>query len=134
MATIGLGSKVQVDDGASNAFVDFDEVTNITVPMQELATVESTHLGISNRMRTYVAGLIEPGLMSFEQNWSDAAYDRALDLRGVTKNYKVIFPDTSTAAFAGILQKAEIDVQVDQIIKIKNEVKVTGSVTFTPAE
>lgn len=131
MATIGYGSSIEIDDGTSAAFVAFDAVTSITVPSQEQATVESTHLLSANRYREYVAGLIEPGDCGFTCRWSDTAYARVLSARGAAHMFKIKFPDTSHADFAGIITKAEIEVGFDAVVDIKVSLKVTGPVTFT---
>jgi len=133
---IGLGAKISVDDGTGTPpanVVDFTDVTQITVPTSDINVVENSHLGVLNRTRTYVAGLIDPGMMDFTQRYTDDAYDRALKLRGNAHNWTITFPDTSKAAFAGFVTKVECDIAaLDQIVDMKLSVKVTGAVTFTP--
>ena len=130
---IGYGSKIQVNDGASASYADFENVTQITVPVQEQAEVESTHLESANRFREYVVGLIDPGSCEFTSRFTDAEYDRLVDLRGVSKSFKIIFPDTSSAVFSGFIRKTELEIQNENVIDMKTTIRVSGSVTFTTA-
>lgn len=131
MAKIGYGASVEVNDGTGDAFQALNEITNITVPSPEVATVESTHLNSTNRTRTYVVGLTEPGEFSVEQNYADAEYTRLVGLRGTSKSWKVIAPDTDfTASFTGVITKVEMQVS-EELMKMTTTVKVMGPVTLT---
>lgn len=130
MAAIGFGSKLEVDDGASSAFVAF-ETRQVSIPKADLEYIDASYLNMGDRYRRYVAGLIAPGDMTFEVLYTKDDLTRLYALRATTKNYKITFPDASTVTFAGILQNAEMDVTVDQVMVVKGSVRVTGAITFT---
>ena len=107
MAIIGLGTGITVTDGASNAAQAFGFVKEITIPSADLQYVDVSYLGQGNSYRQYIAGMIEPGDMAFTLQYSKVDLARVYALRGNVKSWVVTFPDLSTVAFQGILQKGE---------------------------
>lgn len=132
MAQLGFGTKIQVDDGASSAFVDLVEVTSITVPTGEDGRVEYSHLGQVGRGKLYLPGLKEPGEVTVEQNATEAELVRLNTIKAAatTKNWKVILPDGATFTFAGFISKMEVAADAgESIIKNRLSVAISGDVT-----
>lgn len=149
MAVIGFTAKLELNDGASNAFVVVDETTMITLPAQDVTTVETTYLGLSTPYKTYTPGLTDSGTLSFECNYTKATYTRLQAVRGKLKHttiippsgtnveWKVTAPDEDAGGVGtaqsftmnGILTKLDLSMEVEGVMRIKGEVKVSGAIT-----
>lgn len=150
MATIGFTAKLELDNGGGT-FAIIDEATMITVPAQETTTVETTHLNLSTPMKTFTPGLTDPGVLSFEANYTKASYNQLNAVRGKLKDganpipptgddikWRITAPDedgagagtAQTFTFAGILTKLELGFETEAVVKIKGEVKVSGAITI----
>lgn len=145
MATIGFTAKLELDNG-SGTFAVIDEATMITVPAQETTTVETTHLNLSTPIKTFTPGLTDPGVLSFEANYTKASYNQLNAVRGKLKDganpipptgddikWKITAPDDGTPqvfTFNGILTKLELGFETEAVVKIKGEVKVSGEITI----
>lgn len=149
MAVIGFTAKLELNDGASNAFVVVDEATTITLPAQDVTTVETTYLGLPTPHKTYTPGLTDSGTLGFECNYAATTYNRLQAVRGYLKyttqippsgtavQWKVTAPDedaggagtAQTFTMNGILTKLDVSFEVEGVVKIKGEVKVSGAIT-----
>jgi len=149
MATIGFTAKLELNDGASNAYDVVAETTMITLPAQDVTTVETTYLGLSTPHKTFTPGLTDSGVLSFECNFTEATYNRLQAVRGKLKhttiippsgtdvNWKVTAPDEDaggagtamTFTMNGILTKLEVSMEVEAVMKIKGEIKISGAIT-----
>jgi hypothetical protein len=127
---IGFGTTVSVNDGTSGAMVAFTRVTQVSVPSEDQEQVEDTHLLSTDRIRTYVDGLITPGEFSFTQRYDKDAMTRAKALRGVSKSYEIEMADGSTFTFTGKLKKSEQEISNDAIMDIKHMVQINSAVTW----
>lgn len=148
MAVIGFTSKLELDPGTAT-FGLISDTTMISIPAQEVSTVETSWLGMSDTNRTYTPGLTDPGVMSFECNYTKTGYSALNAVRGKLKvttaipptgnaiNWKITCPDEDGAGvntaqsftFNGILTKLEVSIETEGLMKIKGEVKVSGPVT-----
>lgn len=63
-AILGLGAKFHLHDGTS--LVEFDGVISVNRPSLSVDTVDTTHHGTSGGVRTFMAGLADPGELSVE--------------------------------------------------------------------
>lgn len=147
MAVIGFTSKLELDPG-TGTFATVSETTMITVPAQEVTTVETSYLGMSNPVKTFTPALTDPGVMAFECNYQKDTYNTLNGVRGKLKvngpipptgnpiQWKITAPDedggsasNQTFTFNGILTKLEVNIEVEGLMKIKGEVKVSGPIT-----
>lgn len=133
MSQIGLGWKIQVDDGAANAFVDITAVTNLNVPSDgPFGTVESKRLDITNKTVTRVPTVKTPGSFSFTYEFDKTQFARLELIRGIEKNWKVSSTDAVawTRTAPGVLVEQKIEgVSADGIVQVACTVEVTGAAT-----
>lgn len=149
MALIGFSAKLEVNDGASNAYQEVDETTMITLPSQDTTTIEASYLGMTDPYKEFLPGLTDSGVLGFEANYSATVYSRLNDLLGKLKhgnripatgtsvNWKVTAPDADAGGSGspqvftmnGILTKLEVSMEVEAVMKIKGEVKINGQIT-----
>ncbi|MBX9677424.1 MAG: hypothetical protein K2X38_01585 [Gemmataceae bacterium] len=145
MATIGYTAKLQVKKGT--AFEDVSpEVVTIQLPAIEVSSVESTHLNVTDGFKTYLPGLKNSGVLSFEANYTKDAYTLLDGIRGKLKEgtteieWKITAPDEDAGAtpstftpqtfqFKGFVMKTEVGFEPEGVSKIKCEVQVVGKVT-----
>jgi len=149
MAFIGFSAKLELDPGTAT-YALISDATTITLPSQETASIETSHLNMANTMRTFTPGLTDPGVLSFECDYSKATYNTLVAVKGLLKiggqipptgnniNWRISSPDEDGAAagnpqtftFNGFLTKLETSFEMESVIKIKGEVKVSGLVTI----
>src|SRR3954465_2047613 len=101
MATIGYGAKLKI----GTAFVA--EAAMITLPSFEVAEVESTHLGVVNRTRTWIPGLTDGGTFSFECNYTAAEFSTLFGLLGTDSDFIIYSPESELQMleFGGFIKK-----------------------------
>ena len=144
MAIIGFSAALAIDPGTAT-FTNLPELVMVSLPAFETTTVETSHLGLSNTYKTFTPGLTDGGVMTFECNYSKAAYTQLQTVLGKLKittaippsgndiRYRVTLPDED-AGGAGTAQvftltKMECSAEVESIMKIKGEVKVNSNIT-----
>ena len=106
-ATIGYGSTLKKGDGATpEIFTTIAEVFSIEPPSQESDDVEVTNLDSLGRMKEYIAGMGEPGELSFEMNFlpTNATQDATTGLiadrvSGIVQNFQIEFPSKLSEEF-----------------------------------
>jgi hypothetical protein len=131
-ASIGFGTTLSVNDGASGAQVEFTMLKDFNAPVEDYEFVEATYMNMPDRSRRYVAGLISPGDVSFTLLYTKTDYARCVLLQGTQKAYVATYPDDSTHEFDMIMGKMELPVTADGIMEIKCTGRVIGSPVFTP--
>lgn len=147
---IGFGATLDVNDGASNAYEDIPEVTMITLPDLSTTSVETTYLGLSEPYKTFTPGLTDAGVLTFDCNWSSATYARMFALLGKLKhstripptgtdvNWRITSPDedasgsggAQTYTFNGFLTKIGQPIEIEGVMKMSCEVKISGEITI----
>ena len=133
MASIGFGGKLEVNDGASDAFQSFETIS-CSLPKQDQEWVEYTYMNQTGRRRKWLQGLQGPGDFTYEVNYKKADLTRIYALVGVSKTYKITFSDTSTATFDAIGNNPEMEITADGLMKIKCTARlVDDDVTFVAA-
>lgn len=133
MAEIGYGASVEIDDGASNAFAAFVDVTSLTPPAKEATDVETWHLNSANKVKTYQPGMYEPGECVVNSWYSDAEYERHYANIGEAHNFKVKFSASGTVVtFPGYIKKVEAGIGGGEENKtLVTTIKVTGDYTIS---
>lgn len=131
MPTIGLGAKLEVNDGASSAFVEIPALLNLTVPDPEFGAAESKLLSqASDKTIRMVPTMKTPGEFQFQYEFDGDVKDRLDDLLGVSKQWKPTLVDgvsTWTKTVPGFLKSNKLDqVEPDQIQTVTAVVVVSG--------
>lgn len=139
-ATIGYGSKLKRGDGGTpETFTAIAEVFSIEPPSQESDDVEVTNLDSPSRMKEYIAGMGEPGEVSFEMNFlpTHATQDATTGLiadrvSGDVKNWQILFSDaaSTTATFAGYVKSFQGSLAVSDRLTASCTIKVTGPLVW----
>lgn len=97
--SIGYGSLLYINDGASSAYVVIDNVVDAEPPAEKLGTVESKRLSISGGVLVHVPTLFDPGEVQIKQQFTQAGFSRLEGLRKAKTKSNVKFTmvdDTST--------------------------------------
>lgn len=138
MPCIGLGDKIQVDDGASNAFVDIDDVINLNIPDDEFGVVESKRLNqASDKLIRKVLTMKDAGEFTFQYEFSAIKKTRLDALKGTAKNFKIVLNSdggtaTWTATFPGSIRANKVEqVAPDEIKLATCTVVVTGPIVIS---
>ena len=137
-AAMGAGAAFGIGDGASSeVFSDIAEVLSISPPSQSVDIIDVTHLKSTDRVREFIAGMIDPGEVSIEMNFvpgsaADTAI-QALEGLSTTTNFRVTFPDGTSGSvtwiFAGFLSGYEPAIPSGEKMTANVTFKVTGTTT-----
>lgn len=95
-ATIGLGAKIEVNDGsggAGSAFGEVVDILDITPPDVEVGVVDRKPLNLSDRTLRKKAALKDPGEFSFVYEFSKGKKDRLDALIGSDRAFKITMLD-----------------------------------------
>lgn len=131
MPVIGRGATLEVDDGASNAFVEIADIVNLTVPDVEVGVVESKRLNLASATVVKLPALRNGGQFTFQYEFSQIKKTRLDALLGVQKNWKVTLPSDDGTPWVrtapGILTSNKSgQVDPDQIQMVTGTVEVSG--------
>ena len=153
-ATLGNGASFTWDaDGTGGgASVLVGQVTSISTPAQERATVDVTSLGSSNDhtgsgsstvttpTRQFLAGFNAPGDMTIELQWGvdssgsqstnqEVLYDSLLS--GAEGSGIVVFSSADTCSFSGFVTSLTVNQAIDEVVSATVTIKVSGAVTIS---
>ena len=70
---LALGMKLEVDDGASNAYAEVLNITKMTCPKTVVDEVKANYLNMGTFLHRYLPGMEEPGEFPFEQEFAEEA-------------------------------------------------------------
>ncbi|AMV23417.1 hypothetical protein VT84_03340 [Gemmata sp. SH-PL17] len=136
MPVIGLGAKIEVDDGASNAFVEIVDVMNLTTPEPEMGSAESKRLNqAADKTIRMIPTMLSPGEFQFQYEFSAAKKSRLDTLLGAPKNFKITLisdgsPTTWVRTAPGFIKSNKLDqVEPDGIQTVTCVVTVSGPVS-----
>ncbi len=135
MANIGFGAKLKTStDNTSGTLAFLDEPVTIEFPSVEGSAVETTTLTVANRLRSYIPGLLTPATFNFTLRYNKPDYTKLLGNINTVQLFEIdgavdASSYTTTITFSGILLKADINYEADQVVNIKAEVKITTAVT-----
>lgn len=139
-AVFGQGTLLKIGDGGgSEVFTTVAEVGSITGPGMKVAMIPATSHDSANHALEVVAGMIDPGQVSFDLNYIPTAATHNVttgilrDMKNRTKrNWQLIFPDgsTTTWAFAAYVEEFTTSEPVDNILKAAIKLHITGLPTL----
>lgn len=132
VAVRGFGAKLQLS--ISSVYTTIADIKSITGPTTSRETYDVTHMESPNGWREHIAGLKDGGEVSSEINYNPTAVTHQALLDTYESNsvssWKIIFSDTSTITFSGILTKLDISAPMDNAMTASITIKVTGEPTF----
>lgn len=131
MSSVGYGATLELDDGASSAYVAIADLVDIDPPEETATVVSSKRLSLTGGVLTKTAtGIRDPGTFTFTYELS-AANKARLDLvKGVQKNWKFTLPSVGgnyVKVVPGILTSNKIKaVTAEEIETATATVEVSG--------
>lgn len=99
----GEGTVLEVNDGASSAFVAIDDIDSITPPKREFPRVPRNRLSVTTMQEVAVSGRRALGELSFSYELGYTGFARLEALANVSKSYRLTFPDGTRFAFTGTM-------------------------------
>ena len=130
--SIGYGSQVYIDDGASNAYVQVFNVVSIDPGSEKLNTVESKYLEIADSVIRKVPTLFDGGTIMIKQQFSNAGFARINTLKTAKthSHVKVTIDDDSTGttiiAPGYFTDNKPSTIEADKITEFDTEFTVDG--------
>lgn len=135
-ATLGYKTFLQRDDGTGN-FNTIAEVIKIAGPTAKVDMKDATNMSSPLQTKEIIAGLEDPGQISFEINWvpSDPQQNGLLvDKTAKTlRNWKILFPPTfskTSWSFAGYVSGFNTTFPVDDRITAAVTIDISGPMTL----
>jgi predicted secreted protein len=128
--TIDIGDGVTPTEG----FTKIGDVMAFQGPGGNAKVIDATHLESTGKEKRM--GLPDEGQFTMDIAYADDAGQKACrDARAALEvhNFKVSFSDTSMATFAGFVLGFSVSGNIDDIVKGKITVEITGLVTWTDA-
>lgn len=115
-------------------------LTSISGPSYEAETIDVTaHDSADDYFRDFIAGLRDAGEVSFEGNFDpDGATHKSASggvlyelEQGTAGSWSIVWPDTTTVAFTGIVTSFEPDAPFDDKLGFSATIKISGKPTWT---
>jgi len=126
---------IDIGDGAEpEVFTKIGDVMGFQGPGGSAKVIDSTHLESTAKEKRM--GLMDEGQFAMDIAYADDAGQKAArDARSAQRlaNFKVEFSDGSSAAFTGFVLEFSVNGAVDDIVKGKITVEISGPVTWTDA-
>ena len=99
--SFGEGTTLDVDDGASSAFVAVEDVTQITPPSEAQIEVERNRLSATTIVERAFSSRKDPGELVFTYECGLEKFQRVEDLKGADFSYRLTWPDDLRLVFSG---------------------------------
>lgn len=128
---IAIGSKLYYEVGSS--WTAIPDCTSITVPSISVNSVDYTNLDNTDYWKTFGAGTIDGGSITFEALLNSTVYNTLSGFLRDTKGWKVTAgPDFTTTVIAdGFITKLEVGLSGEDKVVMKGEIKITGIVDIS---
>jgi len=116
-----------------------ENVILINGPTQSAPDVDVTHLGVSGDYKEFLGGYLDAGEVSFEIYYDPSVDSHKEAVGGIKHHYNLqdsptityVLSDANTITFAARVNRFEgPDVAVDEGMKIRVGLKVSGAVTM----
>ncbi len=132
-----FGALLQYEDsGSPGTFINVAEIKDISGPGESLDTVDATTHSSPSATREFLAGLLDPGEVSFSiaydpEDASGQAFMIAALRTRELNNFRIVSKTTNDAfrEFEGFVTGFEPKDPVEGIIEADFSIKVTGAVT-----
>lgn len=124
------------DGGGTEVFTAIAEIIgDLAGPNITQDTIEMTNHSSTSASREYLAGLNDAGEVSFEFNYIDGNTQqellRTLATSRAARNFQLLWPDTSQAAFSAIVTALSRSAPVDGALRAACTLKISGVVTWS---
>lgn len=130
----GEGTVIEVNDGASSAYVAIDNVLNATPPDEAVVTVERNRLSVTDIVETGFSSRKDPGQLVFQYETDLTKFDRLNDLKNVEKGWRVTYAGYMRMAFTGrLINNAPDQIAGGAITSATATVRLTSLVTLSDA-
>lgn len=131
----GEGSKLAVNDGASSAFVDFDDVTDITPPAETQVVVDRNRLSATTLVEKAFSPRRALSQMTFMYEQGLTKYQRVEALKNVEKSFRITSADDNLRlSFTGrVISNAWQGMQGGGITMCLCTVELTSLITVADA-
>jgi hypothetical protein len=112
------------------------EVKGVRGPTLSAGTVDTTSFESANDVREFISTLRDGGTVSFTLNYLPNATNTGHqllvnDLRdGTSQSYSLVFPNSVTMTFTGLVTGFEITAELEQAIQANVTIKVSGWPTW----
>ena len=107
------------------------EVLSITPPSSKITSIQTSNLTTTNQTHTFIAGFEDPGEISFQCNFTTAAWN-ALNALAVSRTESAFVvalpaPNTFSITVNGFITSRQVDsITADDLIKATFTVKASG--------
>lgn len=133
MAYIGIGAKLEFENGSG--WAEVLHCKSVNLPDFNVASIETTHLGLTNYGKTFMPGMIDAGSISFEAEYTADTY---ADLQGLvreTLGWRISDPTGPSVVVTcdGFLTSLKSSMSADEEMMITGEIKLTGVPEVTGA-
>jgi len=129
-AFAGVGALFRKWSGT--AWVSLGEVISISGPSMSRNTIDVTSLASTGGYREFIAGLRDPGQVTFQMNFIRDDYDEMkADFESDTvQDYEIVLPDLEKTSieFQGLVTELPVNVP-EEAVTCNVTIKVTGQVT-----
>ena len=131
----GEGCALAVNDGANSAFVDFDDVTDITPPEEAAVVVDRNRLSATTLVERAFSTRKDPGTLAFSYEVGYTKFDRIEDLKGSEKSFRLTWSDTNLRlAFTGrVISNVPQQIQGGTVTMAAATVQLTSLLTISDA-
>lgn len=126
------------DGGAPETFTTVKDTSSITLNGLQTDEVETTthSSAAAGAFREFKLTLIDPGTLEFDLNYdpSDATHINMRNdwLNRTTRNWQIVLPGAiQTISATGYVKGGPFDFAVDDVIKQRVSIRLTGAVTFS---
>lgn len=134
MAISGVGATLSKDTGGGT-YESVGEVISISGPSMSRSTIDTTHLGVTGGYRTFIAGLRDPGQVTFTINYTRTDYDTLKsDFESDSEqSYAIELPDDDNTAFlfGGLVTELPLTIPADDRVTGDITIQVSGQVTIS---
>lgn len=132
-AQLWYGSTSAAYTAATANWTQVSEVTDVTPPEEDVADIDTTHHGTSGKVKTYQAGLVEPGEVSVTFHYDKTVFGTLRGLRSTTQRYRILYSDGSGIGFEGYLKGISQEVDIEGLTVSKAKIKISGDQTAITA-
>lgn len=124
-------------DSSPSEYIELAEVKSFGGPNQDSEEIDVTHLRSPGRRREYLQSFLDSGELPMNLNallgnathqQLQADYDS-----GDVVEYKLTFPDTSTATFDAYVKSIGVAAQVGNALEMNGTLRITGEITWAYA-
>lgn len=128
---IGYGTTIGYATTSGGSYTLLAEVTKIAEPDVAVNPIKMTHLTSPNTTHEYIPGMIEPGELKLEVNFTKAQRAIYFTQLRVVQFFKITTIDGSTTIYPGFIMGFGGEIPTDDGVKGTLMMKVTGIPVFT---